>query len=294
MFASKNECRHTFSELGGQIMKQKQYMSISEFARFSGINRANLIFYDKIGLLTPDYRGENGYRYYTHRQIGPATLIFILRDLGVSIEEIKHFMSGKTTKNMIDLFQIQEKRILAEINKLHRMCEMMELHTDMMKEFLTDKIDKIEVKERKEEPLFIGKPFGVDSTEDENTVDFFTHADELGIELSYPFGNMIVQNKIEQYNPKQGRDDLISQYYFKVKQGQNGCKPAGYYVVAYGYDGNEGLLEVYQRLFLYIQEHGLTICGNAYEEYLLDEMPVQSGQEGVVKVEIMVCSSFGF
>ena len=48
---------------------QNSHMSIKEFSRLTGISRELLRFYDKIGLLTPESRGENNYRYYGFQQI---------------------------------------------------------------------------------------------------------------------------------------------------------------------------------------------------------------------------------
>ena len=50
-------------------MGQKKNLSILEYSRLTGIKRDNLRFYDRIGLLKPEIRGENGYRYYTRRQL---------------------------------------------------------------------------------------------------------------------------------------------------------------------------------------------------------------------------------
>ena len=40
-------------------MNQKKQLSILEFSRLTGISRDNLRFYDRIGLLCPEQRGEN-------------------------------------------------------------------------------------------------------------------------------------------------------------------------------------------------------------------------------------------
>ena len=77
-------------------MNQKKQLSILEFSKLTGINRDNLRFYDRIGLLKPEIRGENGYRYYTRRQLGSAYLIGGLRLLGVGIEDIRRYSAGRT------------------------------------------------------------------------------------------------------------------------------------------------------------------------------------------------------
>ena len=68
-------------------MGQKKNLSILEYSRLTGIKRDNLRFYDRIGLLKPEIRGENGYRYYTRRQLSSAYLISGLRLLGVHSHE---------------------------------------------------------------------------------------------------------------------------------------------------------------------------------------------------------------
>lgn len=40
------------------------YLTISEFSKISEISRKTLIFYDNIGLFSPEYTASNGYRYY--------------------------------------------------------------------------------------------------------------------------------------------------------------------------------------------------------------------------------------
>lgn len=77
-------------------MSEKKQLSILEFSRLTGIKRDNLRFYDRIGLLKPEIRGENGYRYYTRRQLSSAYLIGGLRLLGVGLEDIKRYSAGRT------------------------------------------------------------------------------------------------------------------------------------------------------------------------------------------------------
>ena len=106
-------------------MNQKSTMPIREFARLTGIRPANLRFYDQIGLLSPELRGENGYRYYSRRQLSTAYLISDLRDLGVGLEEIKRYAGERSPQQMLALFGEQDKRIQAEMDRLRAMRELM-------------------------------------------------------------------------------------------------------------------------------------------------------------------------
>ena len=75
---------------------QKKKLSILEFSRLTGISRDNLRFYDRIGLLCPEQRGENNYRYYARHQLNSAYLIGSLRLLEVGLEDIRHYSAGRT------------------------------------------------------------------------------------------------------------------------------------------------------------------------------------------------------
>lgn len=264
-------------------MEYKFHLSISEFARLTGIKRANLIFYDKIGILSPEYRGENSYRYYTRTQLNSAYLVTALREMGISLDEIKRYAEGRTPQRMIALFELQEERIKDELKKLNHMREIMRLYTDMAEEALTNETNAIKIIEQEKEPIFVS-PISKDGlTYDEETIAFYDYATEHNVPLNYPFGAIISKDSL---NKKE--TEAVHRYFFKCKHGKNAYKPSGRYVVAYGNCGYGKAREVYSRLLEYINENGLAICGDAYEEYLLNEMSTQNEDEYLVRIEIMV------
>jgi DNA-binding transcriptional MerR regulator len=65
-------------------------MGISEFARRSRLSPKALRLYDEMGLLPPArVDATTGYRFYGSDQIEPARLIAALRQLGITLAEIK-------------------------------------------------------------------------------------------------------------------------------------------------------------------------------------------------------------
>jgi DNA-binding transcriptional MerR regulator len=69
-------------------------MSIGEFARRSRLSPKALRLYDELGLLPPAYVDEDsGYRYYAESQLDRARVIAALRQLQVSLAEIKSIVS---------------------------------------------------------------------------------------------------------------------------------------------------------------------------------------------------------
>ena len=75
--------------------------------------KSTLMWYDEIGLLKPACIKENGYRYYSYQQSAALETILMLRELNVSLDEIKQFMENRTIDNFASL--LQEK--ITELNQ---------------------------------------------------------------------------------------------------------------------------------------------------------------------------------
>lgn len=269
-------------------MKQKSYMTISEFARLTGIKRANLIFYDNIGLLSPEFRGKNEYRYYTRQQLASAYLITALRELGLGLDEIRQYAKGRTPERMMLLLEEQGQHIQMEINRLRRMRDMMNLYIDLAREGLDWKMEEVMVREQKREPIFLGSLVNPVQAEEESSIAFYEYAAKKGMEVGYPMGCVIAKSVLEEGLLKWEGINPVQRYYFRVKQGQNAYKPEGLYAVACGHSGYGQSGFIYEKLLHYIKEEGLHIVGDAYEEYPLNEMAIQDDTKYCVKIEIMV------
>ena len=108
--------------------------SIGELAKYQNISKQTLIFYDRIGLFRPDHvNPENGYRYYSARQIDYLDTILIMKKIGFSLDEIRDHMKNMTAANSLALLRQQLDVIGRKIDELsliksrlsHR-CEQLE------------------------------------------------------------------------------------------------------------------------------------------------------------------------
>ena len=61
---------------------EKHLFKTAAFAALCGVKKDTLLHYDHIGLLRPQAVGENGYRYYSARQLATFDIIAALRRLG--------------------------------------------------------------------------------------------------------------------------------------------------------------------------------------------------------------------
>lgn len=263
-------------------MKDKSNMQIKEFSALTGIKRENLRYYDQIGLLSPEFRGKNGYRYYTRSQLTTAYLIISLRELGIGIEEIKRYIDIRTPEEMFSLFSSQKQHILTEIKKLKRILEVMQLYVDMAEDAVKYKDNSINIEYKKKEPIFLGPIISNDSL-DEAAISFYNFAAENGIDIGYPLGAIINKKDIENKNPL-----YATQYYFKAMHDQNSYKPEGKYAVFYGRCAYGESDYLYEKLYKFIDKNNLRMCSDAYEEYPLNELSTKDENQYCVKIEIMV------
>ena len=87
-------------------------LKISEFSSLSGISRQLLIYYDNEGILHPEQVDpENGYRYYSYRQLPSASVIVSLRQAGMSLECIRNYLLERSPERLMTLFQEQEHNL---------------------------------------------------------------------------------------------------------------------------------------------------------------------------------------
>jgi DNA-binding transcriptional MerR regulator len=99
-------------------------LTVGEVARRSGLTAKALRHYDRVGLLTPaEVDATTGYRRYRSDQVGIATLVRVLRDLGVPLDQIKSLGPAPQAAAVADLLRAHRVQLEAELTdvqlKLH-------------------------------------------------------------------------------------------------------------------------------------------------------------------------------
>lgn len=101
-------------------------MKIKEVEERTGLARSNIRFYEKEKLIEPSRNDKNGYRDYSETDIENIKKIAYLRTLEISIEDIRHILSGKVS--LIEVIEKQATAIkeqLVSLNKAKIMCDKM-------------------------------------------------------------------------------------------------------------------------------------------------------------------------
>ncbi len=68
--------------------------TIGKLAGQYGLSRSTLLYYDRIGLLQPSGRLDNGYRVYTEADANRLAAICTYRHAGLSLADIRHILDA--------------------------------------------------------------------------------------------------------------------------------------------------------------------------------------------------------
>jgi len=267
-------------------MGGSSFFTVNEFAKISRTTKDTLLHYDRIGLLSPEARGDNKYRYYSIRLLAGVNVIRTMQRLGMTLEEIKELRDQRTPELTEKMFKHQIEKIDERIDEWIRARKLLLALQKNIHDVADVDEAGITIKFLPAEAIVLG---GLnDYSRGKNAYDaLLSFYNAIGkkypdMDLNYPVWAAFSEERIKQY-------DWVwpDRYYFSNPEGDD-RRPAGLYATGYtrgGYGGG-GLL--YRRLLAYIADNGFEVCGNAYEEYPLNEMCITDENNYLIRVMIAV------
>ena len=174
----------------------------------------------------------------------------------------------------MELLREQEHELTGQIQKLERIKGMVQSRLEHTAQGICIGKERIWTADCPEENIFLGPalPEDCELLDGWNCLPAFYEACIAhNIQIGLTVGSLV------EYDEGAGKlSDKPARYFCRLPKGQYPdfhTKPAGKYAIGtkyMGYGGNTAVL--YRQIFDYIEEHGLTVCGNAYEEFLIDEI----------------------
>ena len=123
---------------------------IGEISKLYSISVDTLRHYEKLGILKPEQISGSGYRYYSNRQIWKLNIIRTLRELDISLPEIRDFMENRTLAKSQSLIDFQLQTIIKKQKELEQLKKELEIRQQHLTE--TCSITQTGVIERKRLP----------------------------------------------------------------------------------------------------------------------------------------------
>ncbi len=238
-------------------------LTVSQFAKLHNVNKRTLHYYDEIGIFSPDYKGDNGYRYYDYMQGVDFEYIKMLKELNMGLDEIKRYIDNPNEEDFKEIAEVKIKEINQEIKLLNR-----------RKEVLEDKLNKLnkcdDVRKKNsvkviecEEQKFFYTPF---KFEDEDLKQLISHIKDVWTVDEYckGIGSFVSVEKIQRGEFEE-YDGLFIEMLDDIDSDNMIIKPKGKYICAYHMGDWDTLPDFYDEIVKYAEENNLTLVGYSFE-----------------------------
>ncbi|MEK5392926.1 MerR family transcriptional regulator [Margalitia sp. FSL K6-0131] len=97
------------------LVSGKKNWKTGELAKLTGLTIRTLRYYDQIELFSPSDYSESGYRLYNATDLSRLQQILSLKDLGLTLEEIKSILADDTY-NPIEVVTLQIENLREKIS----------------------------------------------------------------------------------------------------------------------------------------------------------------------------------
>ena len=273
--------------------KNTKYLTTGEFAKLCKVNKQTLFYYDQIGLLSPVFKNEKGYRFYSMNQIELFFVIDLLKELGKSLNDIQQYTQNKSPEGFLTLMYQKREEIVKKRKEIEMKEKLIETKISLMEEASKLNFHQITLEHFPEATLYLSRK--IKNTTDEEFVevisDFIDELNELQLDTGYPIG--VITNReqvlkgefskysylyIEQPQPKEGYS-----YFQAVK---------GHFLVGYHIGDELTIHNTYRRLFSEMERLELSLGDYVFEEYIYDTVVKNQKEHYVTKIMMQVDKRF--
>lgn len=272
----------------------KKYLTISEMAKYAGISRRTLIYYDQIDLFKPAKIGDNGYRYYGIDQYFELDVILLLKNLDVALEDIHIFLKNRNVDYVLSGFIRQKQKVDEQIATLNTIRHSLDSYIERYSTLKDFDLESITYSYREAESFVISET--IEHFDDIDSVQiygrFYSSVESSDLFSGYPIGFLVDGSAFYEENfhaapyralVKIPADRL--QIYDEQRVVQ---RPAGYYVSGFMKDEIHHINTFNNRFRNYLKENDLELNGDIWELLWQDEATSEQPEDQVFEVLIPV------
>lgn len=266
------------------MKKKLVHLTTAQFAKMHNVNKRTLHYYDNIGLFSPCTKGENGYRYYEISQSIDFEYIRMLKDLNMSIEEIKLYLRKPSPDKFIEIAETKEKEIENQIKKLKHIKKILQIKKEQVNFCNNLQEQEIKVINCKKEKISI-IPYSFVENDISKLFDYVKNIWNLE-QIQMGVGGMLslkkVMNKEFELYDKLYTPVLNSIAYEKIY-----TKPEGTYLCGYQKGRWDRIPELYEKMIAFAKKNDLKLTGYAYE-LGLNEFVISSQEDYITQIMIKI------
>ncbi|NDO45404.1 MerR family transcriptional regulator [Clostridium sp. MD294] len=282
------------------MAQQKKTYLIGEVSKLCNISVKTLRYYDKIGLLVPEYRKDNKYRYYTHEQILTIFIIYKLRLLNVPLKEIKKIVSQKDMNIMKECIQQRLYEINKTIESLNDQYAEGELLLERLEKgynLLEARQDgwtteSIQIEEIQKIPVMFTRSIKKNYRNSDVSVDrWFELFEMVTCQKLRVTGSFILtyHNKpLEQFYQNDCDLEISIQVNEKIDSPMSKMFGGFTAVTALHIGRNEDIIQTHIKAIKWLNQNNYIIIGPISEEYIISPVDVSNEDDHITKVIIPI------
>ncbi len=138
----------------------KERYTIGEVAALLNMSPQTLRFYDKSGVVVPDYTDhKTGYRYYSYDQFCYISRVKYLQQFGFSLEEIREALASNDTRRFRAFLRQRQKSLLEERDRLDGLIQDLDWYIDYYGYLETHDYNGLPCRQREAERYLLAEPF---------------------------------------------------------------------------------------------------------------------------------------
>lgn len=261
------------------------YFTVGQFSRLHHLNRRTLHYYDEIGLFSPAHKAENGYRYYTYRQSAELEHILALRELGMSIEQIKDYLTCPGADAFLRISLQKTQEIDAQIKRLQQLKHVLRERQSALAlcgEISDGTIAVVQFPQR----VFTLTPTRPGGATDMDMDQVLAHLQAAWADCGYKAGcgTYLSMDKV-----RRGEFALYDGLFTASGSRPKGpgllVRPKGGYLCGYCVGSWDKIPALYAKMLDYAAAEGLALTGNCYEMGL-NEFAISRAEDYVTRIEI--------
>ena len=168
--------------------------TIGQVTKMYHLRHDTLRYYDRIGLLKPTVKKENGYRYYTIRDIELLEFILLSRQLDIPIKKLKAILEKGNVEEYINLFSCHEVFIEEKIKSLNELKQ--EVSRFKQKAMTMGKFKNVELAEVPIKQYIDKKILFISQNGEEPLAEIVKNKDLIITTTKNETGKLVVDNRI--------------------------------------------------------------------------------------------------
>lgn len=268
-------------------MAQKLFKT-GEFAKLCNTTKDTLFHYDSIDLLKPAVTAPNGYRYYSVNQIYFFDLIATLKEVGLSLQEIKSYISNREVDTFLTMLRDKDRLLALEQERLQRRRKLLANTIKITESSYEVEEEKIIYSKCAEEYMILSEMV---REKNEKVL-----AEILGRHLQYCskfnyYDDFAIGEIIGRENIANGSfytSFFFSRIHKAVRSRFMHVKPAGMYAVKYIRGSYADLGAAYREFYSELTEAGRQIDSGIYQEDITNYLSESDAEDYLMKLSVKI------